>query len=114
MRLALIIIATFAVGLVPALGGAATSSPGSADIAKAQRLSVRWGRCPTARPAWTVLALRQADPPSRPSGAPCPLGRPRLDHGRDGLLPAGGSADGHRPLRAGSNQASTASSTPAP
>ncbi len=56
MRLALIIIATLAIGLVPALAGAATSSAGSADIAKAEALSVRWGRCPTARPAQAVLA----------------------------------------------------------
>ena len=57
MRLALLVIAILAVGLVPALAGAATSSAGSADIAKAQELSVQWGRCPTARPAQAALVL---------------------------------------------------------
>lgn len=58
MRLALILIATLAIGLAPALAGAATPPvSASANIAKAQALSVQWGRCPTARPAQSILDL---------------------------------------------------------
>ena len=56
MRLALILIATLAIGVAPTLAGAA-SSPGAADIARAQALSHQWGRCPTARPAQSILDL---------------------------------------------------------
>ena len=71
MRLALIIIATLAVGLVPALAGAAPSSATSANIAQAQELSAQWGRCPTARPAQAVLTLakRTSAPALRASRA---------------------------------------------
>jgi hypothetical protein len=58
-RTALVLIAASALGIAPALAGAATS-PGAraaADIARADALSGQWGRCPTARPAQEILVL---------------------------------------------------------
>ena len=58
MRLAVILIAMVSLGLAPALAGAASpSAAASADIARAQALSAQWGRCPTARPAQSILDL---------------------------------------------------------
>ncbi len=58
-RTALVLIAALAIGLVPALAGAAPSprAVAAADIARADALSAQWGRCPTARPAHRILAL---------------------------------------------------------
>ena len=59
MRLALTLIAGIALGLAPALAGAASSpsAAAAADIARAESLSSQWGRCPTARPAQDILTL---------------------------------------------------------
>ena len=60
LRLPLILIAALALGLAPALAGAAgVTTPADQDIARAQALSSQWGRCPTARPAQAILTLAE-------------------------------------------------------
>ncbi len=66
LRPVLVIALVLAALAAPVLAAPPPPAPGAAAIMRAEALSARWGRCPTARPAQRLLDVAERTTAPRP------------------------------------------------